>query len=39
VPVEIDKEVARLKLRAMDVDIDVLTPEQDLYLHSWQQGT
>jgi adenosylhomocysteinase len=39
VPVEIDKEVARLKLRAMDVDIDTLTPEQDLYLHSWQQGT
>jgi adenosylhomocysteinase len=39
VPVDIDKEVARLKLRAMDVDIDVLTPEQDVYLHSWQQGT
>ena len=38
-PVEIDKEVARLKLRAMDVDIDALTPEQDLYLHSCQQGT
>ena len=39
VPVEIDKEVARLKLRAMDVEIDTLTEEQDLYLHSWQQGT
>jgi adenosylhomocysteinase len=39
VPVEIDKEVARLKLRALDVDIDTLTPEQDAYLHSWQQGT
>jgi adenosylhomocysteinase len=39
VPVEIDKEVARLKLRAMRVDIDELTAEQDAYLHSWQQGT
>jgi adenosylhomocysteinase len=39
VPTEIDKEVARLKLRAMEVDIDTLTPEQDRYLHSWQQGT
>jgi adenosylhomocysteinase len=39
VPVEIDKEVARLKLRALDVEIDVLTAEQDAYLHSWQQGT
>jgi adenosylhomocysteinase len=39
VPPEIDKEVARLKLRAMDVDIDTLTPEQERYLHSWDQGT
>ena len=39
VPVEIDKEVARLKLRAMDVDIDALTSEQERYLHSWDQGT
>jgi adenosylhomocysteinase len=39
VPVEIDKEVARLKLRAMGVEIDVLSAEQDAYLHSWQQGT
>jgi adenosylhomocysteinase len=39
VPVDIDKEVARLKLRAMDVQIDTLTEEQDRYLHSWQQGT
>jgi adenosylhomocysteinase len=39
VPVEIDKEVARLKLRALDVEIDTLTAEQDAYLHSWQQGT
>jgi adenosylhomocysteinase len=39
VPEEIDKEVARLKLRAMDVQIDELTPEQVHYLHSWEQGT
>jgi adenosylhomocysteinase len=39
VPAEIDKEVARLKLRAMGVEIDELTAEQDAYLHSWQQGT
>jgi adenosylhomocysteinase len=39
VPPEIDKEVARLKLRAMDVEIDELTPEQVHYLNSWEQGT
>ena len=39
VPLEIDREVARLKLRAMNVEIDQLTAEQDEYLHSWQQGT
>ncbi len=39
VPVDIDREVARLKLRAMNVEIDQLTAEQDEYLHSWQQGT
>ena len=39
VPVQIDKDVARLKLRAMGVEIDTLTEEQELYLHSWEQGT
>jgi len=39
VPVEIDLEVARLKLHAMGIQIDTLTAEQDAYLHSWQQGT
>ena len=39
VPTEIDKEVARLKLRAMRVDIDELTSEQVTYLNSWKQGT
>ena len=33
------EEVARLKLHAMGVEIDELTPEQDHYLHSWEQGT
>ena len=39
VPPEIDAEVARLKLRAMGVEIDALTPEQERYLRSWEQGT
>jgi len=39
VPEEIDKEVARLKLQAMGVTIDSLTPEQKEYLASWEEGT
>ena len=39
VPEEIDREIARLKLNAMNVQIDKLTPEQDKYLHSWEEGT
>jgi len=39
VPEEIDKEVARLKLAAMNIDIDVLTPAQEKYLASWEEGT
>jgi adenosylhomocysteinase len=39
VPLEIDREVARLKLQAMGVDIDVLTDEQRTYLASWESGT
>jgi adenosylhomocysteinase len=39
VPVEIDQEVARLKLAAMDIQIDTLTEEQVRYLSSWQEGT
>ncbi len=39
VPVEIDREVARLKLASMGVQIDTLTSEQELYLNSWQEGT
>jgi len=36
---EIDKEIARLKLKAMGVAIDTLTPEQEKYLSSWEMGT
>ena len=39
VPENIDKEIARLKLRAMALDIDTLTPEQKKYLKSWEMGT
>ena len=39
VPEEIDQEVARLKLAAMGVAIDTLTPEQEKYLTSWEEGT
>jgi len=39
VPDEIDTEIARLKLDAMDINIDVLTEEQTKYLNSWQEGT
>jgi adenosylhomocysteinase len=39
VPRTIDDHIAELKLRAMDVRIDSLTPEQETYLASWEQGT
>ncbi len=39
VPREIDEEVARLKLAAMGIQIDRLTPEQEEYLNSWKVGT
>ena len=39
VPSEIDKEIARLKLATMGVDIDRLTEEQAKYLASWDEGT
>lgn len=39
VPEPIDKEIARLKLEAMGVNLDVLTPEQVHYLNSWEEGT
>ncbi len=39
VPEDIDKEVARLKLKAMGIKIDKLTAEQKKYLQSWNEGT
>ena len=39
VPEDIDHEIARLKLEAMDVNIDTLTEQQIKYLNSWREGT
>ena len=39
VPEKIDQEVAKLKLEAMGITLDPLTPEQTEYMNSWQHGT
>jgi len=39
IPGELDREIARLKLQAMGVTIDTLTPSQKKYLASWDMGT
>ncbi len=39
VPAEIDSRIAALKLKAMGIKIDTLTPEQLKYLASWEEGT
>jgi len=39
VPVEIDKDVARLKLETMGIRIDELTEEQWAYMEEWEEGT
>jgi len=39
VPVELDEEIAKLKLEALGAGIDKLTPEQEKYLASWHMGT
>jgi len=39
VPLEIDNEVGRLKLKSMHISIDKLTREQQKYLNSWEEGT
>jgi adenosylhomocysteinase len=39
IPDEIDREVARLKLSSMGIEIDQLTPEQQAYAESWESGT
>ncbi|MDQ6930917.1 MAG: adenosylhomocysteinase [Candidatus Eremiobacteraeota bacterium] len=39
VPLEIDEEVASLKLASMGIKIDTLTPQQEKYMASWSEGT
>ena len=39
VPEHLDREIARLKLESMGHKLDVLTPEQEHYLASWNEGT
>jgi adenosylhomocysteinase len=39
VPDDIDREIGRLKLKAMNISIDSLTSEQKKYLESWEEGT
>jgi len=38
-PLELDREIARLKLASMGLAIDTLTAEQEAYLASWREGT
>lgn len=38
-PREVDAEIASLKLRALGISIDSLTPEQVEYMNSWETGT
>lgn len=39
IPTEVDQEIARLKLQAMNIAIDTLTPDQIEYMNSWTAGT
>jgi len=39
VPEHLDREIAKLKLESMGHKLDVLTPEQEKYLASWNEGT
>jgi adenosylhomocysteinase len=39
IPTEVDQEIARLKLQAMGIAIDTLTPAQVEYMNSWTSGT
>ncbi|MCA9909705.1 MAG: adenosylhomocysteinase, partial [Anaerolineae bacterium] len=39
IPEDVDKEIARIKLEAMGVRIDLLTSEQEKYLNQWEEGT
>ena len=39
IPTEVDKDIATLKLKAMGLSVDELTPEQVKYMNSWTEGT
>ncbi|MCG5057531.1 MAG: adenosylhomocysteinase [Limnoraphis sp. WC205] len=39
IPTDVDQEIARLKLEAMGINLDTLTPEQIEYTNSWASGT
>ncbi|MEC4817070.1 MAG: adenosylhomocysteinase [Scytonema sp. PMC 1069.18] len=39
IPTEVDQDIARLKLQAMGIQIDTLTPDQIEYTNSWTAGT
>lgn len=39
IPEDVDMEIARLKLEAMGIQIDTLTPQQEKYLNQWEEGT
>lgn len=39
IPAEIDREIARLKLVAMGIELDTLTDDQITYMNSWTSGT
>lgn len=39
VPEDIDRNIARIKLKTLGINIDTLTPQQKRYLASWEMGT
>ena len=39
VPMDIDREIARIKLQSMEVKIDRLSKDQEKYLAAWETGT
>jgi adenosylhomocysteinase len=39
IPEDIDRQIAKLKLKSMAIEIDELTDEQRKYLASWEEGT
>ncbi len=39
VPDHLDRQIAKLKLESMGVQVDKLTPDQEHYLASWDEGT